>query len=281
MRWVGAHVSIGKGLIGALEKAQAMGANCIQIFSSPPQSFVPPRFTESECHSFKGQAVELDMRPIFIHATYLVNLGSDKDTLKNLSVKSLIDDLIFAEKIGAKGVIVHTGSHKGKGFTSVVPTVRDAIVDILNDTPETTAFFLEIAAGGPSKIGSSFEELQALLESVGSPRLGVCLDTAHLFAGGFDFRSEEAIQALDQKIADTVGWERVACMHVNDSKVPFGSFKDRHENLGEGMIGLKALKLLLNSSHFSLLPLIIETPGFDDKGPDKENVEILKSLLIK
>lgn len=276
---IGVHVSISKGLVEALEKAQAMGANCIQIFSSPPQSFIPPKFSDADCAAFKKRAIQLDILPVFIHATYLVNLGSDKDTLLKLSIKSLMDDLNFAGKIGAKGVIVHTGSHKGKGFMVALPTVVNSIKEILSGTPEATKLYLEIASGGGGKIGSTFAELKALLDGVKTARLGICLDTAHMFAAGYAFDTTEKVAALEDKITATVGWEKVECMHANDSKVELGSGRDRHENIGKGLIGKKPLQLLLRHEKFGKLPWILETPGFADKGPDKQNLDILKSLV--
>lgn len=279
-RRLGAHVSISKGLLDALEKARNIGANCIQIFSSPPQSFVPPRFTDNECEIFKKKSQEMDVGPIFIHAKYLINLASDKEALRNLSIKSLIEDLHFGDKIGASGVIVHTGSHKGKGFATVLPLVIHCIRTILTHTQGKSKLLLEVASGGKGKIGSTGAELAEMQQLVASPRVGVCLDTAHLFAGGYAFDTAEKIKVLSDMIADTIGWNEIKCLHVNDSKVALGSFRDRHENLGQGFIGNAALKLLLNSPEFSELPLILETPGFDDKGPDKQNLDILKSLIL-
>ena len=275
----GAHVSVSKGLVRALEKASEMGASCIQIFSSPPQSFIPPKFTDSECSEFKTQARKLDIQPVFIHAKYLINLASEKESLRTLSIKSLIADLTFAEKIGAQGVIVHTGSHKGKGFNEVLPVVVESIKQILEKTPASTTLYLEVASGGKGKIGSTFEELHAMLDGVGNSRVGVCLDTAHLFAAGYAFDTLEKVVELAKQIEKTIGWATIECMHANDSKVEFKSGKDRHENIGQGFIGKDPFRLLLQHSKFNNLPFILETPGFDDKGPDKKNLDILKSLI--
>ncbi|MEK7165450.1 MAG: deoxyribonuclease IV [Patescibacteria group bacterium] len=278
-RRLGAHVSISKGLTEALVKARNMGGNCIQIFSSPPRGFAPPKFTNEKCKEFKEKSNELNIKPVFIHATYLVNLASEKESLMDASIKSLVDDLNFGDKIGAAGVIVHTGSHKGKGFHFALPIVTDSIRTILNQTHGNTKLLLEIASGGNGKIGSTFEELQKLLLSVKDKRLGVCLDTCHMFAGGYNFDTQEAVNVLLKKITEKVGWNVIDCIHINDSKFPVGSFRDRHENLGNGFIGIEGLKLLLNTPKFSELPMILETPGFDEKGPDKENLDILKNLI--
>lgn len=276
---IGAHVSISKGLTAALDKVHDMGANCLQIFASPPRSFTPSHLSDQDCSAFKNKSQELDIGPNFIHATYLINLGSEKDQSRQLSVDSLKNDLMIADKIGAEGSIVHTGSHKGKGLLTVLPWVVDSIQKVLSDTPSNTNLYLEIASGGNGKIGITFEELQMIIDSVNNPRLGVYLDTAHMFAGGYAFDTEEKVEELYKKICDTVGWTRVGGFHANDSKVEFNSGKDRHENIGEGLIGKEPFRLLLNHAHFGRLPFVLETPGFDDNGPDKQNVDILKSLL--
>ncbi len=276
---IGAHVSVAKGLIAVLKNVAAMGGNCLQIFSSSPRSFGTPKFTDSQCSEFKIAAQKLNISPVFIHACYLINLGSTDEGLRMRSVKSLTHDLIFAEKIGAKGSIVHTGSHKGNGFLQVLPFVVKSLHEILKNTPASTKVYLEIAAGGSGKIGSTFAELKQMLDGADNKRVGVCLDTCHLFAGGMRFDTAENLKNLVAEIEKTVGWERIDCIHTNDSKGDFGSFIDRHENIGSGKIGTAPFKLLLHHPKFSRIPFIMEVPGFDGKGPDKKNIDILKSLL--
>lgn len=274
----GAHIGVGAGLVTVLDKAQQIGANCVQIFSSPPMAFHLSKFTAVDKIVFRQKAVEMDMVPNFIHAKYLINLGTEKSTLRKLSEDSLIADLHIAREIDARGVIVHTGSHKGKGLKYVLPALADSIRRILHETSESI-LYLEVASGGGGKIGSTFEELQMIINEVGNQRLGVCLDSAHLFAAGYGYGTREEVEVLSRKIETTIGWDSIGCMHVNDSKVPFGSGKDRHENLGAGEIGLEPLQRLMAHPRFGALPWILETPGFDNKGPDKQNVDILKSLV--
>lgn len=276
---LGAHVGVSKGLVAAVEKAHTMGANCMQLFASPPQSFAVSKFADTDCLAFAKKTRELAIKPIFIHATYLINLGSEKSSLIKASIACLVDDLTIAEKIGAVGSIVHTGSHKGKGLEAALPTVVEAVKSVLKQTPVQTRLLLEIASGGGGKIGSTFEELQQILDKIDSSRVGVCLDSCHMFAAGYAFDTPEKIEELSHKIGKTVGWDRVWCMHANDSKFELGSFRDRHENIGKGFVGKKAFNLLLKHPKFGKLPFILETPGFDDKGPDKQNLDILKSLV--
>lgn len=276
---LGAHIGLKKDLLGVLVKAQQLDANCIQIFSSPPTAFFPSKFSLDDRIIFKKQAIVSDIGPNFIHAKYLINLGTDKEGLRHLSEKCLIDDLHCASEMGMRGVIVHTGSHQNRGFETVVGEVVRSIKKILQDSPDDAMLYLEIAAGGGGKIGSTFEELAVIIDEVESERIGICLDSAHLFAAGFAFDTVEKAYNLAKLIQKTVGWKRVGCIHVNDSKVPFASHKDRHENLGEGEIGLNSLKNILTHPKFSSLPLILETPGFDGKGPDKKNMNLLKSMV--
>lgn len=277
---IGAHVSVGKGLVAALTQTSDMGANTLQIFASPPQSFAMSKFADQDCTLFKKKAIEYDIQPVFIHATYLINLASDNKRLLDFSILSLVDDLMIAHKIGARGSIVHTGSHKGAGFEKTKPVVVDAIQKVISKTPDDTKLYLEIASGGKGKIGATFEELASLLKSVGSKRVSVCLDTAHMFAAGFAFDTKEKLDELSRKISSTVGWENIDCLHANDSKVEFGTGGDRHQNIGRGFIGPEPFRLLLHHKQFIKLPFILETPGFDDKGPDKKNLDILKSLAV-
>lgn len=280
MHRIGAHVSVGKGLLSALDQANAMKANCLQIFASPPRSFVGSKFKDSDCSEFKAKLKKLAIQPIFIHATYLINLASDKQSLLQSSINSLIDDLYIASKIGALGSIVHIGSHKGKGLIDVLPVITAAISQVLIKTPPVTKLYLEIASGGKGKIGANFEELATVINQVNSQRLGVCLDTAHMFAAGYKFDSPAAVNQLVKVIDKTVGWHRVECIHANDSKAEFASGKDRHENIGEGKIGLEPFRLLLNHPQFGQLPFILEVPGFGKKkGPDQDNIQILKRLI--
>lgn len=276
---IGGHISIAKGLLKALDDADQKGFNCLQIFSSSPRSLSVPTVPESLLAQFKIEAIKRNIGPNYVHAAYLVNLGSGNQDLRERSIANLIADLRFAAHMGFKGVVVHTGSHGGSGFQAVVPIVTDCINRIIENSPEDTMLFLEIASGGKGKIGSNFEELQTLLESVNSLRVGVCLDTAHLFAGGFGFDTQERLNNLSEMIASSVTWEKIGLIHTNDSKAAFGSYLDRHENIGKGEIGIEPFRLLINHEKFRDLPFIMEVPGVDGKGPDKVNADLLKSLI--
>lgn len=275
---IGAHISISKGMVAALDKAAEMGANCIQVFSTSPRTFAPPIIDEKRTSEFASEAKKRDIGPNFVHAGYLINLGSDKPDLLKKSIIRLSGDMSFAHAMGGAGAIVHTGSHTGRGFESIVSIVAASIKEVLEKSLPGSKLLLEIASGGNGKIGSTFEELSTLLKAVGSQRVGVCLDTCHMFAGGYAFNTTSEVDVLAQKIESTVGFDRIWCMHANDSKGEFNSALDRHENIGDGRIGNAGFKALLAHPKFSKIPFLLETPGLDGKGPDKENVERLKKL---
>ena len=266
MRRIGAHVSISGGLDEAVERIRKMGGNCLQIFSSSPRSWIG---TPLVC----GQVA--DIRPIFIHAKYLINLGSPQPELVEKSIQSLKFDMQAAELIGAKGVIVHLGSHLGRGFEAVQDQLAESIKTILQASPGEVKFLIENSAGQKGKICSQFSEISLLLRTINDSRLGWCYDTCHGWGAGISFGKdwENTLHEFDLV-------KSLVCLHINDSKGVLGGGLDRHENLGEGKMGLKELARFVNYPAFTTLPLIIETPGFDGQGPDKKNLDILKSLCV-
>lgn len=274
MRRIGAHLSISGGLDKAVESIVEKGGNALQIFSSSPRmwfSSLPPK---SVTEKFKNLCATYDVLPVFIHAKYLINLGSDKKELVKKSIQSLKFDMQVAELIAAKGVIVHLGSHLGRGFTAVQDQLVDSIKNILQASSGQTKFLIENSAGQKGKLCSQFSEISLLLRTINDSRLGWCYDTCHGWGAGISFGKD-----LENTLRQFDLVKSLVCLHVNDSKGVLGGGLDRHENLGEGKIGLKELARFVNYPDFRALPLIIETPGFDGGGPDKKNLEILKSLV--
>ena len=283
MRRVGAHLSISGGMYKAIESVSQKGGNCLQIFSSSPRMWVSNLPLSEDVDRFKAMAKESDVKPVYIHAKYLVNMASDNMELIEKSRKSLEFDFKVGEMIGASGVIVHIGSHLGRGFEAVKDQVVGEIKKILKASPGSVKFLVENAAQKKGKIGFRLEEIRLLLEAVDSNRVGWCLDTCHAYNAGYSLGKGLGNTLLGFDIVEEVKKlklvESLECLHVNDSRDLFDSGRDRHANLGEGEIGLKGLKAVLSEPVFSKLPLIIETPGFDNKGPDKKNLDILKSLI--
>lgn len=276
---IGAHVSIAGGLPKAIENAVKIGANCIQIFSSSPGQWNGSKHDKELINKFIEQKNLYHIDPVFIHAKYLINLVSDKPQLVEQSVQSLIADLRFAHEIEASGVIVHLGSHQGRGYEEVKKTLVNKVGEVLEKTTREVKLIIENSAGQRGKLSSSIEEIADVFKAVSHKRLALCLDTCHLFAAGYDIRQREEVDTLGERLRATHLLERLVAIHVNDAKDPLGSHHDRHENLGKGQIGVDGLKAFVTHQAFQSLPNIIETPGFDQKGPDENNVNILHSLF--
>ncbi len=282
VRRVGAHLSISGGFKQAVESIVEKGGNCLQIFSGSPRGWQMKLPSNEEAKVFKDLCEEKDVKPIFIHAKYLINLGSDKKRLVEISKQALIHDLRVGEMIGAKGVIDHLGSHQGRGWQASKQQLVRAIKDILRSTPKGIELMIENSAGQKGKFTSQLEEIRFLFQAVSSKRLGWCLDSCHAWAAGYSLgkignsliQNDIVKEAERLKILDRLG-----CVHVNDSRDEFGSGRDRHENLGKGKLGLEGLGAYVNHPQLKHLPMIIETPGFEGLGPDKKNLDILKSVL--
>lgn len=282
MRRLGAHLSIGGGLDKAVERTVAIGGNCLQIFSGSPRGWQMKLPSKEEAERFKNLCIKHDVKPIFIHAKYLVNLASDKKRLVNISVKSLVHDLKAAKLIGAKGVIVHLGSHQGRGWQRVKAQVLREIKAILQASPKGVELIIENTAGEKGKIPSHLEEIGLILKSIRDRRLSWCLDSCHAYAAGYSLGKSWGNTLIENDIFKAIKkagiLKQLVCLHVNDSKGKIGSHIDRHADLGKGEIGLEGLKVFVNQPQVKHLPMIIETPG-NGAGPDKKNLDILKRLV--
>jgi deoxyribonuclease-4 len=275
---LGAHVTISKGLIAIAEKAKKIGADCLQIFASPPRNWNPPKWSREEYEQLKEKLDSFDIKPRFLHSIYLVNLHTEKSKTLQKAIDSVVAYQNVAETIGALGTIIH--SHRPNA------TFKLAIDEILARSPATALLIIEHSAI------NTIEDTLALFHTTPevprfdhlgggrrSDRLGLCLDTCHLFAAGYDVREPKVIDEILRKIDAAIGLENLVIIHLNDAKSKLGSHRDIHENIGEGSIGKEAFGLWLNHPKLKSVPFIIETPGFDDKGPDKKNLDILKSLI--
>ena len=273
MRRIGAHVSISGGLDKAIERITEIGGNCLQIFSSSPQIWQNNLPEKKEIEKFRELGKVNNIKPVFIHAKYLINLGSPEPSLVARSIASLKHDLQVAGMIGAEGVIVHLGSHLGKGFSAIQEQLVHSIKEILQDSPEGVELIIENSAGQKGKICSQLSEISLLLRAINSKRLKWCLDTCHAWGAGLSFA-----KGLENTLLEFDLVKSLVCLHVNDSKGEFGGGLDRHENLGEGKMGLKELGKFVNYQGFRNISLVTEVPGFGGEGPDKKNLEILKKL---
>jgi deoxyribonuclease-4 len=278
---IGAHVSSSNSIEKSIERAHELGAETLQIFASAPQSWRTAEHADSACDAFRRRASECSMDRVFLHAIYLINLAAKEPAHLTRSIGSLKLALQTAGRIGARGAVVHTGSHMGRGFESVFPQIIGALHDVLNDTPESTWVILENSAGMGGSIGSQFAELGTIIRAAGSDRVKVCLDTCHALAAGYEIRTPHGLDATFAEFDREIGMDRLVVIHANDSKVDLGGGKDRHENIGEGYIGLEGFASMIAHPVFTELPLILEVPGFDGGGPDQRNIQILRELREK
>ena len=281
-RIIGAHVSASGGLGKAIERAHAIGANSAQLFSGSPRVWKRKDLRDVETQKMFSKREELSVEPIFIHSLYLVNLASDKPELLQKSFDALKYDLEFDSHIRGSGIVVHLGSHTGRGWDAVKEQVAEQITKLLDATPADSTFLIENSAGQKGKLCSDLEEIRWLFDTVqGGERLGWCFDTCHAHAAGYSLGTEP--RSLTGKLAlEEIErlqlWDLLKCIHVNDSRDDFDSGRDRHANLGEGNIPTEDLEYFVNHERVVPIPLILEVPGLDKKGPDAPNVEYLKNL---
>jgi deoxyribonuclease-4 len=252
-----------------------MGADTVQIFTQSPRMWRPVAYAPGELDSCReAQQAHGTVHSTFCHATYLINLAGSHAEVTAKSRECLVSNLGVASALGAAGLVLHPGSHLGAGLESVAARVASTIVEVLDEVGGGTPILLENTAGAGGTIGRSFEELAALIAAAGNDdRLGICLDTQHLFAAGTDFTTRHLADAAVARLDATVGLGRLGCLHLNDSKVPLGANRDRHENLGEGEIGADGLAWLLGHPALQHLPAILEVPGAKGKGPAADDIE--------
>ena len=275
---IGAHVSTSGGISKAVARGQEIGCEAIQIFGSSPQAWAFKPVPGEQIELFKQGLADAGIGPVFLHAIYLINLGTpDKEKLKK-GIDSLANYMKLAKDLGATGVIFHPGSHGGLGYEAVLPQTVEAIKIVLDTAPEGPVLAVENMAGMGQHIGAKFEELGGILDSVDSPRLKICLDTQHSFAAGYDLTNPEGIQAMLDELDAGPGSANVAAVHANDSKRVCGSGVDRHDNIGEGLIGEEGFAAIMANPAFADVPFLLEVPGFEGNGPDQRNIDILKRI---
>lgn len=292
MTIIGAHVSTSGGFDQALKRAEALGANGMQIFSGSPRGWGRGDLSKIDLKLWQETKRQTGIKAVVIHALYLINLASPKDSLVQSSIKALIYDLKLDALLKTDGVIVHLGSHLGAGWAKVKPQLVSALKQILAATPADSQLLIENSAGQKGKIGSDLAEIKELLEVVSSPRLGWCVDTCHAWAAGYRLNSELRIlkpevrsqkpkveKNLISEINQLDLWSSLKCIHVNDSHGQFDSGLDRHENLGQGTIPTVEFKAFLNFAKIKKLPLILEVPGLKELTLAKSNVDQLKHLV--
>ena len=276
---LGGHCS--GGIKKALENAHAFGMDAVQLFAQSPRTWRFPEHDPADLKAFRARREELGIGAVSIHALYLINLASPKDDIYEKSVATLRSTVDTACAIGAEAVVFHVGSHLGSGFEAGLERVVPALQLVLERCDDATWLCMENSAGTGGTIGRSLEELAALYEALDHhPRLGVCLDSCHLYASGYDVTKPAELDRVVDEVDRAFGLDRLRVLHVNDSKTPLGSNRDRHDNIGDGLMGEK-LAVFLGHPKLRGLPALLEVPGADGHGPDAEQMKRLRTLYAK
>lgn len=266
---LGVHISTAKPFSDSVIRAQELGCECMQIFANPPQRWNPAVIPEEEILRFRELNHEAKIRPVIIHSIYLINLASDNPFYYEQSIASLIDDMKKAERLGAIGVNTHLGSTKGVPFDHVLPKLVSAINDILAATNEETLFIIENAAGAGNIIGANLNEISKIMKAVNNHRVKVLIDTAHAFESGYNLSSNDGVEDFINKFDGTIGLQNLIGFHLNDSKTPLNSKRDRHADIGFGHIGSDSFEYLIRHEKLKDKFGILETPQDDISWQDQ------------
>jgi deoxyribonuclease-4 len=275
---IGAHVSTAGGLQNAIERGTALGCESIQIFNQSPRMWRPTKYGEADFAAFREAMESSPVEAVVIHAVYLINCATKDADLRKKSLASLTHALRIGDGIGAAGVVLHPGAQKGEPHGPSMKRAAKVIAAAVADS-ESCPLLLEQTAGHKGLLGRDFDETAELIALAGGgERLGLCLDSCHLFVQGYDVTDPGSLSAVVDEADEKVGLERLRCLHVNDAAAPLGSCRDRHANLGKGEMGKQGLAAFLSEPRFEGLPATLETPGPIKKGPDKKEVAAAKKL---
>jgi deoxyribonuclease-4 len=273
----GAHVSIAGGINKAPLRAHDLGCECFQIFSRSPRGGRPPELNNEIVESFLSECAKYRIPEYYIHTPYYINLCSEKKELRDSSIAIIKEELERGSVLGAKYIMTHLGSSKGINREQAVNMIVEGLKKIITNSGFSVQLLLENTAGQGATIGDSFEELAEILDGLRDSSIGICIDTAHLFAAGYDIRTQEKFEETLHMLSTTIGNEKIKLFHGNDSKVGLGERKDRHEHIGKGKIGTKGFENIIRNPHFKNINMIVETP------PEKVggDIETLKNLRNK
>jgi deoxyribonuclease IV len=270
---IGAHVSLAGGLPKAVQRGVERGCRAIQIFNQSPRMWRPTLYSEQDVAAFREAVDGCEIDAVLIHAVYLLNCASEDREIRRKSLASLTHSLRTGQRIGAAGVVLHPGSAKAGHVGEAIGRAGRTIAEALAES-EGCELHLENTAGTGGTLGRSFEELAQLIELAGGhERVGVCLDSCHLLASGYDIRTPPAMDDVLRGAVSTLGRGRVRSLHLNDSKTALGSNRDRHANVGEGQLGADGCAAFLSARGLQRLPCVLETPGRDRSGPDRAEVQ--------
>jgi deoxyribonuclease-4 len=274
----GAHVSSAGGIDTAIDRIEKIGGDCVQVFTQSPRMWRPTNHKPEAIERFKARRAEAGIGGVVCHALYLCNLATVDNEVYDKSVATMCTTVDVACAIEADGVIFHVGSHLGAGFDAGLARVVAALEQILERCEGDTWLLMENSAGAGGTVGRSLDELTALVDALdGHPRLGVCLDSCHLYVSGVDVTDAAVVDGLVRELDSSIGLDRLRALHVNDAAAPLGSNRDRHANLLAGELG-EGLGAFLAHPRFQHLPVYLEVPGKDNKGPDAAEIAKLRKL---
>ena len=281
---LGAHMSIAGGVSNALDAAEAAHGNAVQVFMKSNRQWAGPQVKEEDVSRWNAQMPASGVAYAVSHASYLINLASPKDPLWEKSLAAYADELRRAHAYGIRHVVLHPGAHTGSGEEAGLQRIAAAFNRIHTQLPDCAAVItlLELMAGQGSTLGYTFAQLAQIIALVEEKaRMGVCIDTCHALAAGYDFRTEEGYAAMIAEIEETIGLESVGCWHFNDSANDHGSRKDRHAHIGEGFVGVDGFRHILNDLRWDGVPMLLETPKEEDgDGKDVKNLRALADLVL-
>ncbi|MFP4497134.1 MAG: deoxyribonuclease IV [Vulcanimicrobiota bacterium] len=276
---IGGHFPISRGLLNSLVLLKEAGGNTLQIFSKNPGQWKSRIIDKTEASQFVQRAGELEVSPIIIHDSYLINLATPDPILRKKSIKSFIHEIERAQLLGATYLVTHMGSHTGAGEEEGLKNIASALIESLEATSESNIILLlETTAGQGTQLGYNFSQLGRVIDLCSwHSRLGVCLDTCHVFAAGYNLSTAEGYRRTFDEFKKEIGLSRLNAIHLNDAQKPFNSRVDRHAHIGQGNIGLEGFSRIMNDPVLQDIPLILETP--QPEKMHKKNIELLKSLI--
>ena len=275
---IGAHVKTTGGVDKAVDRALDIGAECMQIFAASPRMWRVTPIKDKPLENYRAKMAESGLGPTIVHAKYLTALGSPNPELVEKSRKSLAEELTQTERLGALGLVFHPASHRGAGLDAVFQQFVEGVNVVLDAAPGDALLMLETSAGSGDHIGSKFEELGRLIKAIDNPRVATCLDTQHVWASGYNIVDKDGLDETMEEFDREIGLDQLRCVHANDSMRERGSSVDRHDNIGEGLIGRDGFMNILAHPAFADVPFYLEVPGFEKDGPDKPNVDALKAI---
>ena len=274
---VGSFISTAGGVDKAIQRALDIGCNTMQIFTKSNRMWKSKPLTDEEIKAFKKNVKEAHLEKIAVHASYLINIASSNPEIEKKSIMALIEEVERCQALEIPYLVLHPGSHTGAGIEHGIKTIAKNLDIVLKKNPGSTIICLETMAGQGTNLGSTFEQLQAIIEATTEQdRVGVCLDTCHIFTAGYDITTKAGYEAVMEQFNKIIGINKLKCIHLNDSKMPLGSNKDRHANLGQGLIPQKIFEYIMNDKRLEDVPKHLETP---DESLYPHEIQFLKKIV--